>query len=154
MNRQTHRYGGVGTGVGGFALGAAFTYLLDHPGASPRFDAVREKARAVTDQAQGAVREVVHLSREAFSRSEPVRPPSPFAGGRALAGIAGIGLLAFAALIRSSVSTGIGLAALSLIWRSISNRSTGRLSDLVPSLLKDPRRTKPTSAAPESVEAR
>ena len=56
-------------------------------------------------------------------------------------------MAAFAALIRNSVRTGIGLAALSLIWRSISNRGTGRLTDIVPSLLKGAKGAKSSNGA-------
>ncbi len=124
MNRQTQRGGGVGAGVGGFALGAAFTYLLDHPGTSPRFDEVKQRAKEATNRAEEALREVAQKGREVFSGPQSAIQSPPLAGGRALAGLAGIGLLTLAVLLRNSVRTGIGLAALTLIWRSVTNRPT------------------------------
>lgn len=119
-------------GVGGFALGAAFTYLLDHPGTSPRFDEVKQRAKEVTRRAEEAVREVAQKGREVFSGPESTIQPSSLAGGRALSGIAGIGLLTLAVLLRNSVRAGIGLAALTLIWRSVTHRPTANLASPLP----------------------
>ncbi len=103
MNRQAQRGGGVGLGVGGF-------------------DQVKQKA-------EGAVREIAQKSRAVLSVGEGANQTPSFPGGRALAGVAGLGLISWAAVVRNSVRAGIGLAGVSLLWRSLTNRPTGRWSN-------------------------